>query len=79
MKRASVDSFAGLLWIGFSAVEVRFQTPFFGVYQKGTEMKKIDIRKLPELKTSVGIHGSIKQKEVGGAACMGAIFMVAIA
>jgi hypothetical protein len=42
-------------------------------------MKKIDIRKLPELKTSVGIHGSIKQKEVGGAACMGAIFMVAIA
>lgn len=42
-------------------------------------MKKIDIKKLPELKTSVGIHGSIKQKEVSGAACMGAIFMVAIA
>jgi hypothetical protein len=42
-------------------------------------MKKIDIRKLPELKTSVGIHGAIKQKEVGGSACMVGIFMVAIA
>ncbi|HEY5722170.1 MAG TPA: hypothetical protein VIT45_07595 [Allosphingosinicella sp.] len=42
-------------------------------------MKKIDIKKLPELKTSVGIHGSIKQKEVGGAGCMGVIFMIAIA
>ena len=42
-------------------------------------MKKIDIRKLPELKTSVGMHGSIKQKEVGGSGCMGVIFAVAIA
>lgn len=42
-------------------------------------MKKIDIRKLPELNTGVGIHGSIKQKEVGGSACMGAVFLVAIA
>ena len=42
-------------------------------------MKKIDIRKLPELKTSVGIHGSIKQKEVGGIGCMGVVFAVAIA
>lgn len=42
-------------------------------------MKKIDIRKLPELNTSVGVHGSIKQKEVGGAACMGAIFAIMVA
>jgi hypothetical protein len=34
-------------------------------------MKKIDIRKIPELRTSVGIHGSMKQKEVGGSACAG--------
>jgi hypothetical protein len=53
--------------------------PFLTSIRKGNEMKKIDIRKLPELKTSVGIHGSIKQKEVGGAGCMGVIFMVAIA
>jgi hypothetical protein len=42
-------------------------------------MKKIDIRKLPELNTRIGIHGSVRQKEVGGSACMGAIFVVAIA
>ena len=27
--------------------------------------KKIDINAVPELKTSVGMHGSLKQKEVG--------------
>ena len=32
-------------------------------------MKKIEINKLPELKTAVGIHGSFKQTEVGGSAC----------
>ncbi|HEX8583414.1 MAG TPA: hypothetical protein VGB65_00360 [Allosphingosinicella sp.] len=32
-------------------------------------MKKIDISKLPELATKVGIHGSVKQREVGGAGC----------
>ena len=41
-------------------------------------MKKIDINKLPELKTSVGIHGSMKQKEVGGSACVG-VFVAVIA
>lgn len=35
-------------------------------------MKKIDIARIPELKTSVGIHGSVKQKEVGGPLCGGA-------
>jgi hypothetical protein len=33
-------------------------------------MKKIDIASIPELKTSVGIHGSVKQKEVGGPVCI---------
>ena len=33
--------------------------------------KKIDIGALPELPTSVGIHGSVKHKEVGGPVCVG--------
>ncbi|HEX8307129.1 MAG TPA: hypothetical protein VF645_01760 [Allosphingosinicella sp.] len=33
-------------------------------------MRKIDINMLPELTTRVGIHGSVRQKEVGGGACM---------
>lgn len=41
-------------------------------------MKKINIKKLPELKTSVGIHGSMKQKEVGGSACIG-VFVAVVA
>ena len=41
-------------------------------------MKKIDISKLPELKTSVGIQGSMKQKEVGGSACVG-VFIAIVA
>lgn len=39
-------------------------------------MKKIDIRKLPELPTKVGIHGSLKQREVGGASCTGVFIAV---
>jgi hypothetical protein len=39
-------------------------------------MKKIDIATLPELATSVGIHGSIKQREVGGAACVAVIVVI---
>jgi len=35
------------------------------------DMKKIEISKLPELSTSVGLHGSLKQKEVGGPICLG--------
>ena len=34
--------------------------------------KKLEIASLPELKTSVGMHGSTKQKEVGGPLCAGA-------
>ena len=32
--------------------------------------KKIDITAVPELTTSVGMHGSLKQKEVGGPICL---------
>lgn len=39
-------------------------------------MHKIDISKLPELATQVGIHGSVKQKEVGGSACLVAILVI---
>jgi len=33
--------------------------------------KKIDIAAIPELNTSVGMHGSVKQKEVWGPLCLG--------
>lgn len=36
-------------------------------------MKKIDVASLPHLRTGVGIHGSLKQQEVGGAACVAAV------
>lgn len=39
-------------------------------------MRKIDITTLPELATSVGIHGSCRQKEVGGAPCAAVIVLV---
>ncbi|HYG46494.1 MAG TPA: hypothetical protein VD846_01000 [Allosphingosinicella sp.] len=39
-------------------------------------MKKIDIALLPHLKTGVGIHGSLKQQEVGGAACVAAVVAI---
>lgn len=42
-------------------------------------MKKIDIAKLPELNTSVGVHGSVQQKEVGGPLCLGLIVAIFIA
>lgn len=41
-------------------------------------MKKIDIASIPELDTSVGIHGSTKQKEVGGPFCLGLLIGVAL-
>ena len=31
--------------------------------------KEIEIANVPELTTSVGMHGSVKQKEVGGPIC----------
>lgn len=37
---------------------------------------KIDIAAITELKTSVGVHGSAKQKEVGGPACLGVMLGV---
>jgi len=41
-------------------------------------MTKFDIAALPELPTSVGIHGSTKQKEVGGPFCLGVIIGIAV-
>jgi len=41
--------------------------------------KKIDITAVPELSTSVGMHGSIKQKEVGGPLCLGIFVAIVIA
>lgn len=32
--------------------------------------KQIDLTALPELRTSVGMHGSVKQQEVGGPWCL---------
>ncbi|HEY0412799.1 MAG TPA: hypothetical protein VGD66_06650 [Allosphingosinicella sp.] len=39
-------------------------------------MNKIDIAKLPELRTSVGTYGSVKQKEVGGGTCAGVFIVI---
>jgi hypothetical protein len=39
-------------------------------------MKIIDIARLPELKTKVGIHGSARQQEVGGVFCSGVVIIV---
>jgi hypothetical protein len=41
--------------------------------------KKIDIAAVPELVTSVGMHGSVKQKEVGGPVCLGLAVALMIA
>ena len=41
-------------------------------------MKKIDIARIPELKSSVGMYGSAKQKEVGGPMCLGVMMGIAI-
>lgn len=41
-------------------------------------MKKIDIARVPELKTGIGIHGSVRQTEVAGPACLGVVMGLAI-
>ncbi len=38
--------------------------------------KKIEIANVPELTTSVGMHGSVKQKEVGGPLCLAGLIAV---
>ena len=38
--------------------------------------KKIEIAAIPELSTSVGMHGSLKQKEVGGPICLGILVAI---
>jgi hypothetical protein len=40
--------------------------------------KKFDIAAIPELNTSVGMHGSVKQKEVMGPLCLGVVIAVII-
>jgi hypothetical protein len=62
-------------------VVARAFPPLSGVdkFQRGTTMKKkIDIAAIPELNTSVGMHGSVKQKEVGGPLCLGIVFAIII-
>ena len=63
------------------AVGTRAIPPLSGTdNQRGITMKKrIDINTVPELATSVGMHGSIKQKEVGGPLCLGLFVAVVIA
>jgi hypothetical protein len=41
--------------------------------------KKIDIAAVPELSTSVGMHGSVRQKEVGGPLCLLVVVAVVMA
>ena len=41
--------------------------------------KKIDIAKLPELGTSVAMHGAVKQQEVAGPLCLGIVIAVIMA
>lgn len=40
--------------------------------------QRFEVEALPELATRVGISGSVKQQEVGGAVCIGIIAGVAI-
>lgn len=41
--------------------------------------KKIDIAAIPELGTSVGMHGSVKQQEVAGPLCLGIVVAIIMA
>ena len=41
--------------------------------------KKIEIATVPELATSVGMHGSVKQKEVGGPICLAIVIAALMA
>src|SRR5206468_9033853 len=48
--------------------------------QRGNMMtKKIEIANVPELTTSVGMHGSVKQKEVGGPICLAIVIAALMA
>ena len=38
--------------------------------------RKIEISNLPELTTSVGMHGSVKQKEVAGPLCLAVVIAI---
>jgi hypothetical protein len=63
--------------------ELKAPTPFLlcrgSDNQRGNVMKKIEIAAIPELGTSVGMHGSVKQQEVGGLACLVIVIAALIA
>ena len=40
--------------------------------------RKIEIANIPELTTSVGMHGSVRQKEVGGVGCIAILVFTAL-
>jgi hypothetical protein len=40
--------------------------------------KKIEITAIPELNTSVGMHGSVKHKDVAGPPCLGLLIAIII-
>jgi hypothetical protein len=62
-KGAQISSFAGVRHlVGRPASEGNFKMT-----------KKIEIATIPELNTSVGMHGSVKQKEVAGPLCLAAV------
>ena len=39
---------------------------------------RLTVEELPELDTEVAISGSVKQQEVGGGACLGIAFGIAV-
>ena len=41
--------------------------------------KKIEIANIPELTTSVGMHGSAKQKEISGPLCLALVIAALMA
>ncbi len=45
---------------------------------KNSEVIRFTVEELPELATEVALSGSVKQKEVGGAICLGVAAGIAI-
>ena len=61
------------------AKAIRFFLVEYDSFRGELEMKKIDINTIPELNTSVGIHGSVKQQEVAGPLCLGILVAIVMA
>ena len=45
---------------------------------KNSEVIRFTVEELPELTTEVALSGSVKQKEVGGALCLGVAIGIAV-